>query len=94
MIHEVHTVEDVLTRRQIFQQDLGREIALGQRVREHALADVAETLGGCDLDLHACRPVGARPDHTRVDADVARLYPVSNQRPAVGTADRRSGEAP
>ena len=87
MIPELDAVEDVLSGRQTLEQRLGGEIALRQRIDEYALAHVAEAFGGGDLDLHARRPFGARPHHTAVETDVARLYAVGDQRPVVGAAD-------
>ena len=62
-ILKADAVEDVLAGRQILDQRLGGEIAFRQRVDEDAAADGLEAVGGRDLDLHARRAVGARPDH-------------------------------
>ena len=87
MILETHAVEDVLARRQILDQRLGGEIAMRQRIDEHALAHVAEAFRGGNLDLHARRPVGARPDHAAIEPDIAGLHAMGDQRPVVGAAD-------
>jgi len=68
---ERHAIEDVLSARQSFEQRLGGEIALRQRVDVSRGDDVAKTVGGRGLDPHARRPVGACPDDCAVDRDVA-----------------------
>ena len=98
-ILKADAVEDVLPGRQAFDQSLGGEVAFRQRIDERAVPDVLEAVGGRDLDQHARRTVGARPDHAGVDRDVAGLHTMRDQRPVGGAAeiglgdrsDRRNG---
>jgi hypothetical protein len=48
---------------------------------------------GLCFDHHLRRPVGARPYHAAVDADIAGLHPMGNLRPVGGAAEigRRNG---
>jgi hypothetical protein len=84
-------IENLLARRQTVDQRLGGEIALRQGVDIGTLVDHLETVGGGNLDLHAGRPVGARPNHGRVDRYVARLHAVRDCRPVSGKAQIRAG---
>ena len=54
-----------------------------------ALMDVLEALGGRNLDQHARRTVGSRPDDAGIQRDVARLNAVRDQRPVGGAAHER-----
>ena len=70
-ILKADAVEDILARRQVFDQRLGGEIGFRQRVDEDRALNVAEAVGRCDLDQHARRPVGARPDYAGIDGHIA-----------------------
>ena len=54
---------------------------------------VLEAVGGRDLDQHARRPVGARPDHAGIGRHVAGLDAVGDQRPVGGAAEVGLGDA-
>ncbi len=86
-------IENVLPRRQALEQRLGGEIALRQRIDEYAAKDVLEAVGGRDLDQHAGRPVGPRPDHAGIDRHVARLDAVGDNRAIRGAAEIRARDA-
>ena len=86
-VAEADAIEDVLAGGQVFQQHLGGEVALGQRRDRRQGAGILEGFGGRDLDQHLRGPVGARPDHAAVDADVAGLHAVGDQRPVGGAAE-------
>src|SRR6516164_4227877 len=45
-------------------------------ITEYGASNVAECVGGCYLDQHPRRPIGARPDHARVRRYIAGLYAV------------------
>ena len=77
---EADAIEDVLAGGQDLDQHLGGEIALRQRIGEHAVADASEAVGGGNLDLHARGPVGAGPDHAGIDRHVAGLQPMADGR--------------
>ncbi len=77
---ETDAIEDVLPRRQVFEQQLAGEVALRQHVDIGGVADLPEAFGGGDLDQHARRPVGARPHHAGIDRDVARLQAMGDAR--------------
>ena len=85
-VGKADAVEDVLPGRQTFEQRLGGEIALRQRIDEHAAVDGLEAVGGRHLDRHARRPVGARPDHAGISRHVARLNAMGDHRPVGGAA--------
>src|SRR5215831_2373966 len=98
-ILKADAIEDVLSRRQIVEQRFGGEVRFWQRIDEHGASDIAERVGGCDLDQHPRRAVGTGPHHARAGRYVARLYAVRDLRPvrreAQGwvrdAADRRAG---
>ena len=90
---EADAIENLLPRRQVLHQRLGGEIAFRQRVDEQPLADVAEAVGGGDLHLHARRPVGARPHHAGIDADIAGLQAMGDERTVAGAAEVGPGDA-
>ena len=92
-ILEAEAIEDVLVRRQVLDQRLCGEIGFRQRVDEHRAPDVAEAVGGRDLDQHARGTVSARPDHAGIDRHVARLHAVSDLRPVRREAQRGPREA-
>ena len=89
---EPDAVKDVLSRRQAFDQRLGREIRLGQSIDEHAVPDVLEAVGGGNLDKHARGTVGPRPHHARIGGNVAGLDAMADQRPLSGEAQIRLGQ--
>ena len=86
-VAEADAIEDVLSGGQVFQQHLGGEVALRQRRDRRQRAGMPEGLGGGDLDQHLRRPVGARPHHAAVGADVAGLHAMGDQRPVGGAAE-------
>jgi hypothetical protein len=88
-VAEADAIEDILAAGQVFHQYLGGEVALGQRCDRRQLARILERFGGCDLDQHLRRPVGARPDHAAVDTDVAGLHAVGDLRAVGGAAEIR-----
>ena len=92
-ILEADAIEDVLPGRQALDQRLGGEIGLRQRIDEHGAVDGLEAVGGRNLDQHARRPVGARPDHGGVVGDVAGLDAMGDERPIGGAAEIRPGDA-
>ena len=65
-ILEANAIEDVLGCRKAFDQRLGGEVSLWQRLDEYAGTNVAKALGGRNLDQHPRWPVGARPDDARI----------------------------
>ena len=69
-------IENILSRWQIVEQRFGGEVRFWQRVDEYGASNVAECVGGCYLDQHPRRPIGARPDHARVRRYIAGLYAV------------------
>jgi hypothetical protein len=85
-------IENLLPGRQAVDQRLGGEIALRQGIDIGTAVYHVETVGGGNLDLHAGRPVGARPNHGRVDRHVARLHAVRDRRPVSGKAQIRAGD--
>ena len=92
-ILEADAIEQVLALRQVFEQRLGGEIGVRQRVDKDRVADIAEALGGRNLDQHPRRPIGARPDDARLGGHVARLNAVGNLRPVRRKAQRRPRDA-
>ena len=86
-VAEFDAIENVLTRREIFQQHLGGEVAFGQRRDRRQGPDLGKGLGGGNLDHHLRGPVGARPYHAAVGADVAGLYAMGDLRPVGGAAE-------
>ena len=86
-------VEDILAGRELFEQQLGREIAVRQSIHKGAVAHSLEVVGGGDLDLHPSRPIATCPDHPGIDAHVARLQAVGDERPVGGAAQIRLGDA-
>jgi len=62
-ILEPDAIEDVLVRRQSFEQNLAGKIRFRQHVDCGRGVQVLEALGGGHLDQHPRRPVGAGPDH-------------------------------
>jgi hypothetical protein len=90
---EADAVEDVLPRGQAVDQDLGGEIGLGQRVDENRPMDGIETVRRRDLGQHARGSVSARPDHSRIDRDVAGLDSVGDERAIGGAAQIRLADA-
>src|SRR5262245_21135284 len=51
-ILKANAVENITPWRQIIEQRLGGEVRFRQRVDEHGASDVAERVGGRDLDQH------------------------------------------
>src|SRR4029453_7377268 len=92
-ILEPDAIEYVLPRGQPLDQRLGGEIGLRQGVDQDGAADILETVAGRNLDQHARWPVGAPPDDTRVDRNVARLDAVGDERAIGCAAELRPGEA-
>ncbi len=93
MVLEADAIKNVLARRQAFDQRLGGEIGLRQRVDIDRAANGLETVGGRDPDQHARRSVGARPDDAGIDRHVARLDAVGDDRPITRAAERGLGDA-
>ena len=75
-ILKADAIENILSRWQIVEQRFGGEVRFWQRVDEYGASNVAECVGGCYLDQHPRRPIGARPDHARVRRYIAGLYAV------------------
>ena len=86
-VAEADAIEDVLSGGQVFQQHLGGEVALGQCRDRRQRPGIGEGLGGRNLDHHLRRPVGARPDHAAIGADVAGLHAMGIARPVGGAAE-------
>ena len=86
-VAEADAIEDVLPGGQVFQQHFGGEVAFGQRRDRRQRPRIGEGLGGRDLDHHLRRPVGARPHHAAIGADVAGLHAMGNERPVGGAAE-------
>src|SRR5262249_56181499 len=80
MILEANGIEHVLPGRETFEQRLGGEIGLRQSVDGNGAANIFEALAGRHFDQHARRSVRTRPDNSRVDADVAGLDAVGDDR--------------
>ena len=91
-ILEADAVEDVLAGRQTFEQQLGGQVAVRQRIHECALPHVLEAVRRRNLDPHPRRAVGPRPDHAGVDRHVAGLHAMRDQRPVGRPADRGLGD--
>ena len=72
MIPEADAVEDVLAGRQTLDQRLGGEIALRQRV-DDTPGSRRGSFRWSRSRPEARRPFGARPHHTDIEQDVARL---------------------
>jgi hypothetical protein len=72
-VFEPNAIEDILTGRQIVERELGREVAIGQRIGGCGAENGLETFNGRGFDAHARRPVGARPHHCRAGIDIAGL---------------------
>jgi hypothetical protein len=92
-ILESDAIENILARRQILQQRLRGEVAFRQRVDGDYVADVDESAAGRDLDQHARRAVGSRPDHTGIGRDISRLDAVRDKRPVRRAAQIWFGDA-
>ncbi|MGY3645665.1 hypothetical protein ACVWW2_000956 [Bradyrhizobium sp. LM4.3] len=86
-VAEADAIKDVLPARQVFDQHLCGEVALGQRRDRRQRAGIPERLRRRHLDQHLRGTVGARPDHATVDGDVARLHAMGHSRP-VGRAGK------
>ena len=86
-------VENILPGRQAFDHELGGEIAVRQRIRCQRSKDAGKTFDGGEFDLHARRPVGARPDHRGIDRDIAGLQSAGELRTIGGAAEIRRGDA-
>jgi hypothetical protein len=93
MVLEADAIEDVLPGPQAFDQRLGGEVGLGQRIDVDRAANGLEAVGGRDLDQHARGAVGAGPDNARIDRHVARLDAVGDDRPITGAAESGLGDA-
>ena len=61
MVRKGDPVEDVLSGRQILKKQLGREVRLGERVREQDIVNCCEGVRGRHFDLHTGGTVGACP---------------------------------
>jgi hypothetical protein len=89
MIGEADAIEDVLARRQIFDQRLRGEVGFRQGIDESAAADRCKAVAGGDLDKHARGPVGTRPHNSGIGRDIAGLDAVGEDRTIHRAAERR-----
>ena len=74
-------IKDILARRQVFQQQLGSAIGLGQRIDEVRASNGPEAVRRRDLDQHAGGPVGARPDDACINRHVTGLDAMGDDGP-------------
>src|SRR6202022_3432231 len=88
-VAESDAIKDVLPAGEVFQQHFGGEIALGQRRDRRQNPRIAKRLRRGNLAHHLRRPVGARPHHAAVGADIAGLYAMGNLRPVGSAAEIR-----
>ncbi len=86
-VAEFDAIEDVLPGRKILQQHLCGEVALGQRRDRRQRANLRKGFRGRHLDHHLRGPVGARPHHAAVGADVAGLDAVGDHGAVGGAAE-------
>ena len=91
-VAEADAIKNILSGGQVFQQHLCGEIALRERGDRRQSPHIAKRLGGRNLDHHLRRPVGARPHHAAIGADVAGLHAMGDLRPVAGAAEIRHGE--
>ena len=90
---EANAVEDILSGRQAFDQRLGGEIGFRQRVHEQRPLDRLETVRGRNLDQHARRAIGPRPDHGGINRHIAGLDAMGDERAVGGPAQIGLGDA-
>jgi len=86
-VAETHAVENILARRQILDQNLGREIAFGQGCDRRQGAGVLEGVAGCDVDQHLRWTVAARPDDAAVHRYVTGLNAMRDDGPVGRTRE-------
>jgi hypothetical protein len=86
-VAEFDAVENILSGREILQQHLRGEVALGQRSDRRQNPCIVEGLRGGHFDQHLRGPVGARPHHTAIGADVAGLHAMGDDRPVSSAAE-------
>ena len=88
-VEEAHLVEHALPRRQAGQIDLGREVAIVDRVDARGPADLGHALGGGPAHPHPAGPVGPAPHDRPVTDHIADLHAIGHGRPGLGVRNDR-----
>jgi len=87
-IAEADAIENILTRRQVFQKHLRSEVALGQRRDRRQRPPIAKTISVVATSTIICDGRSARAhNHASVSAEIAGLHAMGNLRAVGGAAE-------